>query len=108
MKEQKRTNKKSCHKGWQRLLLLVLMAVGSTVVMAQGKVSGTVIDATGETIIGASVMVKGTSNGAITDISGKYTIQNVPQGATLVFSYVGYRTQSVAVGGRNQVNITLE
>ncbi|MCR5680637.1 MAG: carboxypeptidase-like regulatory domain-containing protein, partial [Prevotella sp.] len=80
----------------------------STVVMAQGKVSGTVVDAQGEPVIGASVVVKGTSNGTITDYDGKYTIASTPQGATLVFSYVGYRTQNIAVAGKSQINVTLE
>ena len=93
---------------WQRLMLLALMAVASTVVFAQGKLTGTVVDATGEPVIGASVIVKGTSNGTVTDLDGNYTVQNVPEGATLVFSYVGYRTQSIAVGGKSTINVTLE
>ena len=93
---------------WQRLMLMALMAVASTVAFAQGKVSGTIVDATGEAVIGASVVVKGTSNGTVSDFNGRYTVQNVPQGATLVFSYVGYRTQSVAVAGKSQVDVTLE
>ena len=93
---------------WQRLMLLALMAVASTVVFAQGKLTGTVVDATGEPVIGASVIVKGTSNGTVTDLDGNYTVQNVPEGATLVFSYVGYRTQNIAVAGKSQINVTLE
>ena len=93
---------------WQRLLFLVLMAVSSTMAMAQGKVSGKVVDATGEPVIGASILVKGTSNGAVTDFDGNYTIQSVPQGASLVFSYVGYRTQTIAVNGRGSIDVTLE
>ena len=108
MKEHVKTKLKFHCTMWQRLLFLALMVVTSTSVFAQGKVSGTVVDAAGETIIGASVMVKGTSNGVITDFDGNYTIQNVPQGATLVFSYVGYRTQNIVVDGRSQINVTLE
>ena len=58
MKEQERTKLKTDCTMWQRLLFLALMTVASTAVFAQGKVSGTVVDATGETIIGASVAVK--------------------------------------------------
>lgn len=58
------------------------------------KVSGQVIDANGDPVIGASVMVKGTPNGAITGLDGKYTINNVPQGATIDISYVGFVPQS--------------
>ncbi len=93
---------------WRRLMLLALMAVASTAVFAQGKLTGTVVDATGEPVIGASVIVKGTSNGTVTDLDGNYTVQNVPEGATLVFSYVGYRTQNIAVAGKSQINVTLE
>ncbi len=108
MKKQTRTNLKSCCYGWHRLLFLVLMAVTSTIAMAQGKVTGTVVDAAGESVIGASVMVKGTNNGTITDMSGQFTIQNVPQNATLTVTYVGYRTQNVPVGGKSSFSITLE
>jgi len=108
MKKQKRTNLKSCFKGWQRLLFLVLLTVCSTIVMAQEKVSGTVVDATGESVIGASVLVKGTSNGTITDMNGNFTIHNVPKNGTLVISYVGYRTQNIAVSGKTNINVTLE
>ena len=108
MKEQGRTRLKGAAPLWRRFLLLALMAVGSSAAFAQGKVSGTIVDATGEAVIGASVVVKGTSNGTVSDFNGRYTVQNVPQGATLVFSYVGYRTQSVAVAGKSQVDVTLE
>ena len=102
------TNRKASCKGWQRLLFLALMAVTSTIAMAQGNVSGKVVDTTGEPIIGASVVVKATSVGTVTDLDGNYAIQNVPEKATLVFSYVGYRTQNIAVAGKSQINVTLE
>ena len=93
---------------WQRLLLLALLALSSTMAFAQSKVSGKVVDATGEAVIGASVMIKGTSNGTVTNYDGEYTLQSVPQGATLVFSYVGYRTQNIAFAGQRQIDVTLE
>ena len=108
MEENRMTNRKARCKGWQRLLFLALMAVTSTIAMAQGNVSGKVVDTTGEPIIGASVVVKATSVGTVTDLDGNYAIQNVPEKATLVFSYVGYRTQSIAVGGKSTINVTLE
>ncbi|GHT62836.1 SusC/RagA family TonB-linked outer membrane protein [Bacteroidia bacterium] len=70
------------------------------------KITGTVIDARGEAVIGASVVEKGTANGVITDIDGKFTL-NIPQNATLVISYIGYNTQEVAVGSRNDLSISL-
>ena len=53
-------------------------------------------------------MVKGTSTGTITDFDGNFTLQNVPEKASLVISYVGYRNQTIAVAGKNQLNVTLE
>ena len=108
MEEKRKANRKNCLKSWQRLFILMLMTVCSTAVLAQGKVSGTVVDANGEPVIGASILVKGTSKGTVTDFDGNYNIPSVPQNATLVFSYVGFRTQSVAVTGKSQINVTLE
>ena len=71
------------------------------------KVSGKIFDNTGEAIIGASVVVKGTSNGSVTDFDGNYTLTNVPQGATLVISYVGYKSQEVVANGTSLKNIIL-
>ena len=92
----------------QRLMFTVLFTVFAFGVSAQNKVTGTVVDVSGEAIIGASVMVKGTSNGTITDYDGNFTIQNVPQNGSLVISYVGYRNQTVAVAGKSQIKVTLE
>ncbi|MBQ9356903.1 MAG: TonB-dependent receptor [Prevotella sp.] len=108
MEEKRKTNLKSSRNLWQRLLFLALMAVCVITARAQSRVTGTVVDATGEPIIGASVVVKGTSNGAITDIDGNFAIQSVPQGSSLVVSYVGYTSQTVAVSGRNQISVTLQ
>ncbi|MBQ2178883.1 MAG: TonB-dependent receptor plug domain-containing protein, partial [Prevotella sp.] len=61
---------------------------------AQSEISGTVIDATGETVIGAMVKEKGTSNGTVTDLDGNFKIK-VNEGAILVISYIGYQTLEV-------------
>ena len=74
-------------------LSLALLLV-STIMYAQSEISGTVVDASGETIIGATVMEKGTSNGTITDFDGNFTIK-VSEGTILVVSYIGYQTQEV-------------
>ena len=75
-----------------RLLLLLAITFGSLAAFAQvGNVTGTVTDASdGTTLPGASVVVKGTSQGTVTDVDGNYTISVTPN-ATLVFSFVGYR-----------------
>ena len=92
----------------RRLMFLLLLCVSSAGAFAQSRVTGKVIDANGEPVIGASVMVKGTTNGAVTDLDGNYTISNVPSGASLNISYVGYRTQTIPVGGKQSINVTLE
>ena len=58
-------------------------------------------DKTGESVIGASVVVKGTTNGTITDFDGKFTLTNVPESGTIEISFVGYKTVNVAVKGQS-------
>ena len=70
-------------------------------------VSGTVSDSNGP-LPGASVLVKGTTNGTQTDFDGNYTLNGIDGTATLVFSYIGYKTQEVAANGRSTINVTLE
>lgn len=74
-------------------------------VQQENRVTGTVQDALGP-IVGASIIEKGTSNGTITDSDGKFSL-NARQGATLVISYIGYKSQEVTIG-RTPLNITLE
>ncbi len=92
----------------RRLMFLLLVFVCSIGASAQSRVTGKVVDANGEPVIGASVMVKGTSNGVVTDLDGNYSISNVPAGASLNISYVGYRTRTVAVDGKSLLNVTME
>ncbi len=73
---------------------------------ATKKITGTVVDAMGP-VIGASVMEKGTSNGTITDLDGNFTL-NVKPGATIVVSFIGFETQQIAVGNRDNFQITLK
>ena len=68
---------------------------------------GTVKDATGESIIGASVVIKGTTNGTITNVDGEFVLNNVPNGSTLVISYVGYVSKEVKFNGQ-PLNVTLQ
>lgn len=71
------------------------------------KVSGIILDNNGEPIIGASILVKGTTLGTITDLDGKYSLDNVPENATLEISYIGYKTQALKATDKNLANITL-
>ncbi len=86
--------------------IFALLCISST--YAQKKVTGTVADASGEAVIGASVVVKGTTNGTITDMDGKFELSNVPNNGTLTISYVGYLTQDVSVAGKNSLKVTLK
>ena len=97
------------------LMLLVCMGMLFGVqqtVSAQGaqkqKVTGTIVDANGEPIIGASILVKGSSTGTVTDLDGNFTLDNVPANGSLVVSYVGFASQTVNVNGKSSLNITLE
>ncbi len=85
--------------------MLALFATVGTL-FAQNRVVGTVTDDIGP-VIGASVMEKGTQNGAVTDLDGNYVI-TVKPGATLVFSSIGYATQEIEVGGQSTINVLLK
>ncbi len=74
----------------------------------QLKVSGRVTDSSGSYIPGVSIVVKGSNSGTITDSEGNYTLANVPQGAALVFSFVGMKTREIAVNGRSTLNVVME
>jgi len=74
----------------------------------QLRITGTVTDAaTGEAMPGVNIQVRGTTQGAITDVDGKYSIDNVDRNGTLVFSFIGYVTQAIDIGGRNTVDVLL-
>lgn len=84
------------------LLFVVTMA------MAQRTVSGTVTGSDGEALIGATVIVKGTNRGTVTDLNGRYTVEVPPAGTALVFKYTGYTSQEIALGASNVVSVTLQ
>ena len=90
----------------QYLLTLFCLCVSMIALAQQKTITGTVIDANNEPVIGASVLEKGTSNGTITNLDGEYSL-SVSAGATLVFSYIGYKTQEVSIGNKTTIKITL-
>jgi len=71
-------------------------------------VSGTVTDNTGGGLPGVTVVVKGTTNGMVTDFDGNYTLSNVPGDAVLIFSFVGMSTKEVPVAGKSEISVVLE
>ena len=95
---------KSLQKPLVFLFLLCLFPLGA---MAQSIVKGTVSDESGEPVIGATVKVQGTNEGAITDFDGNFSV-NAASNATLSVSYVGYVTQQVSVSGRSNIAIVLK
>lgn len=90
------------------MFTLLLLVVGLCAAMAQRSISGTVVDAKSEPLIGASILIQGTSSGTVTDANGAFQL-NVPSDKTvLVVSYTGYLTQNVTLGVSNSITITLE
>ncbi len=94
---------------FRRLCSTVLLSMLCILVFAQGRtVSGVVKDATGEPMIGVNVLVKGTTNGSITDLDGMYSISGVKNSDVLVVTYIGFVTQEVKVGNLKTVDIVLK
>lgn len=86
------------------LLFLTLFLVGIGIVSAQTQVRGTVLDESGEPVIGATIQIKGTSQGTVTDIDGNFNL-SAPADGTLLISYVGYIIQEVPVSADVRVEL---
>jgi len=113
--ENKRSMKKVLSRSTGRIrgialciLILASLALSSQPISAQSLISGSVKDTKGEGLIGASVMIKGTQTGAITDLNGNYSIQVANEKMTLVFSYIGYNPKEEPVANRKTINVVLE
>jgi TonB-dependent starch-binding outer membrane protein SusC len=87
--------------------LMVFLTMLCTSLTYSQDVSGTVSDSSGP-LPGASVLVKGTTNGAQTDLDGKFTIKNVGSNAVLIFSYIGLKSQEINAAGKSTINVTLK
>ena len=74
----------------------------------QTALTGKVTDSNGQPLPGVTVVIKGTSRGTITDTDGNYVLSNIPPDATLVFSFIGMRTQEVAIGSQSMVNVAMQ
>lgn len=91
----------------KHLFVFLLLFIGIGTVTAQNvQVTGIVKDNSGEAVIGANVTVKGSTNGTITDLDGKFSVQASPN-ATLVISFIGYTTQEIKLQGKTNVTVTL-
>ncbi|WP_215225557.1 SusC/RagA family TonB-linked outer membrane protein [Echinicola shivajiensis] len=96
------------NKNLQSLMVFVMLLFSQTVLAQTKTISGTVTDAgDGTAIPGVNVFLKGTTNGTSTDLDGKYSLANVPEDGTLVFSFIGYVSQEVSAAGKSTINIDL-
>ena len=92
-----------------RLLLILIATICATSVMAQTRtITGKVHDTNGEPIVGANIIVAGTSNGTITNFDGNYTLQ-LPEGANkIVVRFIGYTSQEITIGASNTYDVELK
>ena len=90
----------------RRMVLLAAFALGGTL-LADAQTKVTVVDATGEAVIGASVIEKGTRNGGVTDLDGNFTI-TVKSNNPVVISYIGMKSQTLSVKGKSTLKVVLE
>ena len=99
--------KKNSFDLWKGLIAITLWVFSLGMFAQNVTVTGTVTDVTGEPLIGVTIQVEGTSVGTVTDYDGKYSLPNISPNGTLEVSYVGMKTQKVAIGGRTLINISL-
>ncbi|MGB6150540.1 MAG: TonB-dependent receptor [Pricia sp.] len=92
----------------KQLKAAIFCAVLSCTTLALGQTVTGVVSDENAPLAGASVVVKGTSNGVTSDFDGAYTLNDVADDATLVFSYIGYATKEIAVNGKSEINAVLE
>ncbi len=90
------------------ILIKTVDETSGTSGIQQKSVSGKVTDTSGQPLPGVTVIVKGTTNGSVTNMDGAYTLSNIPAGAILQYSFVGMRGQEVEVGDQSIINIVLE
>lgn len=102
-----KTNVKYTVKDRFILLTTVDVAGNEITVQQQRTVSGTVTDDSGQPLPGVTVVVKGTTQGTMTNVDGEYSISNIPENTTLQFSFVGMRTQEIEVGSQTSINIEM-
>lgn len=94
--------------GLRKAILTVIALFVAIPLFAQNvDITGTVVDETGEPLIGVTVMVQGTTNGTATDLDGNYALKNVPSKGKISFSYVGYSDKVESVNGRTVINMQM-
>jgi hypothetical protein len=107
-KNKRRMKKEHSVKKWKGLLFAMLWTVSLGMFAQNITVRGTVTDESGVTVIGATIIVEGSAGvGTTTDYDGNYQLDNLPADASLVFSYVGMKTQVIPVNNRTVINVVL-
>ncbi len=94
-------------KNMRAMLFLLFVAIGINLSAQSITLSGNVKDTTGEPVIGASILEKGTTNGTITDFDGNFKL-TVGSNATVVVSYIGMKPQDISVKGKTRLDVTLQ
>lgn len=89
-------------------LVVGLLLCGLATLLAQRAITGTVVDEQGEALIGATVLVQGTSVGTVTDIDGMFSLNVDSEAKVIVFSYTGFASQEIEIGASNVMDVTLE
>lgn len=95
----------------EKLILVLFLCMGNTlfgVAQSERKVTGRVMDAQGELLIGVNVMEEGTTNGTVTDVNGTYIIPITTTSPKLIFTYVGFKSKEIQVGSQGIIDVTLE
>ena len=90
-----------------RLFVMLILFLTTFAASAQRQVTGLITGEDNDPLVGASVVVKGTNTGVVTDVDGKFSIAVTGDNAVLVVSYVGQKTQEVAVGGQTTINVLM-
>ncbi|UXP32682.1 TonB-dependent receptor [Reichenbachiella agarivorans] len=91
------------------VVLLILLGLNNYTVQAQDRsISGKIVSTTGDELPGVSILVKGTTNGTVSNVSGQYTLSVGNNAETLVFSFIGMKTQELAIGSRSVIDVTME
>ncbi|SHE52417.1 TonB-linked outer membrane protein, SusC/RagA family [Mariniphaga anaerophila] len=92
----------------RKVLTILIFLFCGILAHAQNSVSGKVTDSSGEGIPGANIVIKGTTNGTVSDIDGNYTLNGIPSDAILQVSFIGYTTQDVQYSGQATLDVVLE
>ncbi len=93
---------------FHRLNNQIVISPKFSVNLQQKSISGKVTDTSGLPLPGVTVLIKGTTNGTVTDADGNYSFTNIPEDATLIFSFVGMKTQEILVAGETSINVKME